>query len=565
MKGLEIRTRRSIGLAAGLFVGVITLSWLQTAPANAQLAPAPTDGACARLAGMKIAQTEILSATSQQSGAPVAGARGPGITGNPGEGAPVAGLPAFCRVVGRIRPEPGSNIRFEVWLPAKWDGRLSGVGIGGFAGSIDYMTLGLALKAGQAGVATDTGHQGNSFESAWAKGHPERVRDYGWRAIHLSTVAAKQLITVFYRRGPDRSYFIGCSGGGRQGLVSASRYPDDYDGILAGAPAANFTELMVAMINPIQAQLPEGAAIRPEQAKLIQTEVLKQCDAADGQADGLVADPRQCRFDVSKLMCGISSSAQCLTQPQLQALTRIQAGPRDKAGRQLAGGYLASGSEPGEPASALGWDAYLLSQPGARSQSQFLVDGALGDLIGKPFATAATFNFDKDPVLLKAALGADLDASPNLSRFFARGGKLIYWHGWADAAIPPEATLRYRDAMLRASGPRATSSSRLFMVPGVQHCMGGNGPMGFSQLNAPQSGETAENSMSAALQAWVEQGRVPNELVAHRGFGGVMGMPIARPERQRLLCAWPAKPVLRPGTNPDLAASYTCTTPPTGG
>src|SRR6185437_4014286 len=203
---------------------------------------------------IKLDGVEILSATDQRAGSPVEGARMPGMTGNPGEGALVAGLPAFCRVVGRIHPEPGSDIHFEVWMPsAGWDGRFNGVGTGGFAGSIDYLTLGLALKSGQASASTDTGHSGNASESAWAKDHPERVRDYGWRAVHLTTAAAKQLVTRFYGRSPDHSYFIGCSNGGRQGLMEASRFPRDYDGILAGAPAAVWTDLAMSMINVVQA------------------------------------------------------------------------------------------------------------------------------------------------------------------------------------------------------------------------------------------------------------------------------------------------------------------------
>ena len=533
------------------------------APANAQpaepLAPiAATDvQACTRLAGLKFGGVEIVSAMSQPAGAPVQGARLPGLT--PGGGAPVAGLPAFCRVVGRIQPEPGSDIGFEVWMPsAGWDGRLHGVGIGGFAGSIDYLTLGLALKAGQAGVATDTGHKGGAQDSSWAKGHPERVRDYGWRAIHLTTVAAKQLVHAFYGRGPDRSYFVGCSGGGRQGLMEAARYPDDYDGVVAGAPAASWTDLAIAMINPVQAQLPPGAVIRPEQATLIQDEVLRQCDALDGQVDGLVGDPRQCRLDVSKLACGASKSPQCFSPPQLAALSRIYAGPRDASGRQLAGAYLPGGSEVGTPFPQLGWEGYILKGPSGRPGGEALVEGLLSDVAQRPFATPATFDFNKDPARLKAALSRDLDAPPNLRRFFDRGGKLILWHGWADAAIPPEATLKYYAAMLRSSGPRAKASAQLFMVPGVQHCFGGTGPASFGQSQAPQPGEKPETSMVAALQAWVEGTKRPEKIIGRRGFGGFMGMPVSKPERQRLLCAWPAKAVLQAGADPDKASSYDC-------
>lgn len=270
-----------------------------------------------------------------------------------------------------------------------------------------------------------------------------------------------------------------------------------------------------------------------------------------------MADPRACRFDAAKLACGATDSAECFSAPQVAALRRIHAGPRDSAGRQLAGGYLPSGSEPGDPSPNLGWDGYLLGG-GHTSGGQVLADGILGDLIQRPFATAASFDWDKDPARLRAA-AVDFDASADLRRFFARGGKLILWHGWADAAIPPEATLNYRDAMLRASGGQANDSARLFMVPGVQHCTGGAGPDSFGQNGPPKSGDTPERNLIAALQAWVEGKRAaPESVIGRRGHGGMMGSPDHSPERQRLLCAAPKKAVFQTGGDPDLAASYSC-------
>jgi feruloyl esterase len=476
--------------------------------------------------------------------------------------APVVGKApaAMCRVVGHIRPTSTSDIGFEVWLPASgWDGRMHGIGIGGFAGVIDYFTLGQAVKAGQAVVATDTGHRGNMQESAWSKGQPEKVRDYSWRAVHLSTVAAKQVIAAYYGKRPDKSYFVGCSGGGRQGLVEAARFPEDYDGIVSGAPAASFTELALALVNAHQAQIPPGAAMRPTQTKFLQEEVLRQCDAGDGQADGLIDDPRQCRFDASKLLCSNSSSPQCFSDAQVGALKRLHAGPRNSAGFQLAGGYLPSGSEVGDPAPLLGWEGYLMSGGNSKTAGRFLADGMLDGLIQNPFATVQTFDFDRHPAKLRAA-SRELDAPPNLSRFFARGGKLIIWHGWADAAIPPEASLRYHASLLRQSGARAKDSVRLFMVPGVQHCFGGKGADVFGQSGAPSVNETPDRNMVMAMQNWAEGKRpAPQSFVGRRGHGGGMFGPTASgPERQRLLCAWPKKAVLQPGADPDKAASYTC-------
>lgn len=531
---------------------------LCVAAANASAAASDADP-CGQLFTLKLDKVDIQSARTQPADAPVEGAHLPSMTGNLAGGALIAKLPAFCRVIGRIHPEAGSDIHFEVWMPsAGWDHRFYGLGTGGFAGSIDYMALGSAVQAGEAAASTDTGHSGGANDSSWAKGHPERVRDYGWRAIHLTTVAAKELVAAFYHHAADHAYFVGCSNGGRQGLMEASRFPDDYDGIVAGAPAAVWTDLALSMINHVQAQLPPGATIRSEQAHVLQDEVLKQCDALDGHLDGVVDDARLCKLDVSKLACGVSNSPQCFSEPQLTALKQIYAGPRDASGHQMTAGYLASGSEVGTPFPPLGWEGYILGGPSGQPGGGVLVGGLLKDVVQSPFATPATFDFNKDPARLKSALAADLDAQPNLHQFFDHGGKLILWHGWADAAIPPEATLQFHQSILLTSGPRARDSVRLFMVPGVQHCLGGSGPDLFGEFAAPQPGDTPERNIVTALQSWVENGRAVESLVGRRGFGGFMGMPEPRPERQRLLCAYPAKAILRPGGDLDQASNYRC-------
>ena len=557
------RTKR---LAAPLCVALFALTaalGAQTSPGQGQSVPQVASplaaDACGKLSGLKIDATEIVSATSHEAEKPVDGVRTPGFGGTPGAGAQIAGLPSFCRVVGRIHPEAGSDIGFEVWLPqGGWNGRLHGIGVGGFAGLIDYRALSLALKGGQVGVATDTGHRSSPRESAWAKNNPSAIRDYGWRAVHLSTVAAKQLTKAFYGHGPAHSYFVGCSGGGRQGLVEAGRFPEDYDGIVSGAPAASLSDIAMSFTNVMQAQMPAGAAIRANQTRLIQDEVLTQCDAADGQADGLVADPRQCKFDAEKLACGKSKSPQCFSPAQVAALKRIYRGPRDSKGRPVAPTYLPSGSEVGFPR-PFNWEGYLLAGEGGIGAGKELAQGFIVDFAPKPYSTPETFNFDKDPATLRKVLGVDVDASPDLSRFFARGGKLIMWHGWADAAIPPENSLQFYSAMLEKSGGPASQSSRLYMVPGVQHCTGGLGPDSFGQLNAPQAGDTKANSMVAAVQHWVEKGEAPDAIVGRRDSSGLLGAPVKSPERERLLCRWPYKAVLKRGADPDKAASYSCT------
>ena len=535
-----------------LCLGNLVLGQAQDATGTSA-APDKPGGPCAALAALSLDQTEVLSATLEG-----VGATAPGTPHS--LAARMAALPGFCRVKGRIHPEPGSDIGFEVWLPAAhWDGRLQGAGNGGFAGSIDYADLGAAVNAGEVGVATDTGHLGSMIDATWAKGHPERIRDYGWRAIHLSALVAKKLVSNFYGRPAEHAYFMACSGGGRQGLVEANRFPDDYDGIVSSAPASIFTDMALTMINTVQAQAAPGAAIRPEQAQLLQSEVIKQCDALDGQVDGLVADPRQCHFDVAKLDCATSDSPQCFTPPQLDALRKIYAGPRDSSGRQLAPAFPASGGEHGTTGSS-GWELWLLGSGKRRPNQSFLPDGVLADFVAEPFATTDSFDFDKDSVRLRAILAPDIDAQPDLTRFFKRGGKLIMWHGWADPAIAPQLSINFHAAILHASGRRAKAAVRLFMVPGVQHCNGGPGPNMFGQMVAPMPGDSPGSSLGAALHAWVETGRVPDEVIGHTGStaeftGSAHEGPL---EGQRLICAYPARAVLKPGTDASQVSNYQC-------
>jgi Tannase and feruloyl esterase len=512
-------------------------------------ATASPNDRCDALASTVLDQVEIEVASTQRAGATIPGAMIPDSTGQ-GTDTPIAGLPAFCRVTGHIHPEPGSDIRFEIWMPsAGWQGGFTGVGNGGFAGPINYADLAGAVKAGRAAVSTDTGHGGNGIDSSWANGHPERVRDYGWRAVHLSTLAGKQLVAKYYGRQPVHPVFMSCSNGGRQGLMEASRFPEDYDGVMAGAPAAEFSEMAMSMLWAVRVQLPSGAAIRPEQAVLLQSEVIKQCDALDGQLDGLIADPRNCKIDLSKLACGAAASPQCFTPNQLGALKNIYAGPHDAAGNKVVPAFLPGGAE---GIGSGGWGGWIFARESFPAIDSFFPAGLLKDFVAKPFADIASFDFDKDPARLRAAVGPDLDVQPNLRHFFDRGGKLILWHGWADAAIVPEATLEFYQAVLRASGDRAKDSMRLFMVPGLQHCFGGAGPTNFGQTGVPSPSETPERNISAALQAWVEKGRVPERVVVRKEVTATQAAS------ERLLCSWPARAELQPGGDPEKSFSYKC-------
>jgi hypothetical protein len=566
------RNRKSFALTALLATGS-TAFYGPLARSDAALAQSTTAAPystavagddCSKLAGTQIDQVVITSARTQAAMAPVEGAGMPSMTGQPGKGANIAGLPEFCRVVGAIHPEAGSDIRFEVWLPTKdWTGRMMGAGNGGLAGTISYLDLASAVRVGQVGAATDTGHSGTPIDSDWAKGHPERVRDYGWRAMHLTTTTAKTLVRRFYGRGPDRAYLLSCSNGGRMGLMEASRFPEDYDGILAGAPASAATGLIMSHIWLAQTQMAPGSAIRPDQVKLLQREVLAQCDGIDGHSDSVVDDPRQCRFDAAKLACGANASPQCFAPPQLEALREIHEGPRDKAGRSVGYGFPATGSEVGAPVPFFGWDGSV-AKGGGKGPIQSAFPGVMLTLPLQPIASDADFDFDKDPARVKRLLAPEIDPQPDLKRFYARGGKLIMWHGWADATIPPQISLDFYRRMLASSGSKAKAQSRLFMVPGVQHCFGGPGPDQFGQNGAPPQDDTPDRNIATALADWVEKGRVPQTLTGRLGFSGMMGGPAKGPEKERLICAYPAKAVLGAGGDPDKASSYMCKAPPGG-
>jgi hypothetical protein len=530
-----------IDFVSKLMAASAALALALAAPAAASA----QDDSCAALADTPRENVTIASATLQPEGEPVLGAT---ITDASGTPTPVAGLPAFCRVVGTLQPEAGSNIGFEVWLPSKdWEGRFIGANNGGFAGYISYVDLAAAVAAGYAGASTDTGHvDATGMDATWAVGHPERVRDFGWRGVHVTTVLAKELIREYYGRAQNHSYFIGCSNGGRQGLMEAWRFPEDYDGIISGAPAASFTALAATFSSTVQAQLPEGAALSPAQLPLLQSEVLKQCDALDGQRDGIVSSPWACRVDTTPLACGTTNAAECLTEPQLAAYAKITAGRRDRYGRSLAAGIWPSGLE---ATPMVGWDGWILANPAAPPAHEVFARGVLQGLVPTPIATPQTFDFERDQPALSAALATDIDVPPQLGPFFERGGKLILWHGWADPAVPAQHTLALHRTLARNAGARSDDALRLFMAPGVLHCERGSGADLFGQSSAPPPGAAPERNLAAALEAWVESGRAPNQVI---------GSYSSDAAKQGLLCAFPQRAKLRSGADPAQVDSYTC-------
>jgi Tannase and feruloyl esterase len=457
-------------------------------------------------------------------------------------------LPAFCRVTGSIKPSADSDIRFEVWLPATgWNGKFQGVGNGGFAGSIGFGGLADAVRHNYASASTDTGHSGGGTSATWALLHPEKIIDFGYRAIHETAVTAKAIIERFYGDAPRWSYFNSCSNGGRQALMEAQRYPGDYNGIIAGAPANDWTHLFVESAYNIKATLNLPADYIPA-AKLpaIQAAALEACDGIDRVKDGVIEDPRQCHFDPSALLCKGAESNSCLTAPQLDALRKLYAGARNSKGEQIFPGY-----SPGGEADLAGWTSWITGPAPERSTmfafgTQFFMNMVFDD----PNWQYHSFDVDRDMKVTDDKLAKVLNATdPDLGAFRARGGKLIVYHGWADAAIPALNAIRYVDSVDAKMGTKdADGFLRLYMVPGMQHCGGGSGTTSFGQSGTPAGDRF--HDLDAALESWVEQGQAPAQIIAARP-----------PSRTRPLCPYPTIASWKGSGSTDDAANFACVVP----
>jgi feruloyl esterase len=418
-------------------------------------------------------------------------------------------LPAFCRVAATLKPVSDSEIRIEVWMPASgWNGKLQSVGNGAWAGSISYPALGTALAAGYAAAGTDTGHTGNNAQ--FAVGHPEKVVDFAYRAVHEMTGAAKAITAAYYGNGATRAYFNGCSTGGRQALAEAQRFPADYDGIVAGAPASYVTHLQAAQIWTAQASHQnEAGYIPPSKYAFLHNAVLQACDAPDGVKDGVLEDPTRCHFDPEALACKDGDGPSCLTPPQVEMARKAYAGPTNpRTGRQVFPGL--------EPGSELGWA--MLSGPKPMSLAvevyQYLV-------FQNPQWDYLKFDADTDVATAEKTVSAIMDSvDPNLKPFVGRGGKLIIYHGWSDPGIPPMSSVHYYSSVVETLGgaKKARDSVRLFMVPGMNHCRGGDGTDTFDAV--------------AALDEWVVRAKAPDQILASHSTKGVV-------DKTRPLCPYP--------------------------
>jgi Tannase and feruloyl esterase len=485
---------------------------------------------CERVAQTVLPNTKITLAQMVAAGAFRPPAT-PTVAGVPGE-SPFAALPAFCRVAATLTPSSDSDIKIEVWMPiAGWNGKFQGVGNGGWNGAIRYGALAEGLGRGYATAATDTGHSGAS--AAFALGHPEKIVDFGYRAVHEMTAQGKAIVRAYYQRAPQWSYWVGCSSGGKQGLKEAQRFPNDYDGIVAGAPANYWTHLMAGSLWVAHATLKDSASyIPPAKYGVIHAAVLTECDLHDGVKDGVVENPEQCRFDPAILQCGGTDASDCLTASQVEAARKIYGPARNPLTGAVIFPGLAPGSEPGWAAMAGGPNP--LSIPNEHFKYVVFKD---------PNWDFKTLKFDSHVELADRIDDGLLNATdPNLNPFVSHGGKLILYHGWNDQLIAPQNTINYYRAVTDTLGSHAKTaqSIRLFMAPGMAHCAGGDGPNTFNMLGA--------------LEQWVEHGRAPDRVAASL-------MSEGKAVRIRPLCPYPQVAHYKGAGSTDVAANFVCRAP----
>lgn len=464
-------------------------------------------------------------------------------------------LPAFCRVVVHDRPSADSDIIIEVWMPlAGWNSKLQGLGNGGFAGLIDTFELGASVMKGYAAVATDTGHTGSPIDATWALGHPEKIADFGYRGIHEMTRIAKVVVRDFYSSATQRSYFIGCSDGGREALMEAQRYPDDYDGILAGAPANDWTDLLTSAVVDTQALTATPASfIQPAKISAIAAAVRDACDTLDGLRDGILSDPRQCLFDPASIACKAAEDTdECLTAPQVAALKAIYAGFKDPRSQMIFPGYL-----PGSEEGGGGWGTWITGPAPAKSLLAAFGTGYFSEMVyDKSDWDYTSFVLSSGLQTAKGKTSAALDAvNPDLSPFRSHGGKLILYHGWNDPAIPALNSVNYYNRVVDKLSRSSTDSFvRLYMLPGVQHCSGGPGPDAIGQSGIWPATDP-EHNVRIALENWVEKGTAPGPLIATKAAGTNLQTV---PALTRLLCPYPQSAKYKGTGDPNSAENFAC-------
>jgi feruloyl esterase len=483
---------------------------------------------CESLAALALPHAHVTSAETMAAGA----FQPPSVPRRGRDGWPgYARLPPFCRVAATLTPSSDSDVKMEIWLPVSdWNGKFQAVGNGGWGGVISYQALALAVAAGYAGASTDTGHVGNT--AAFAIGHPEKVIDMGYRAVHEMTLKAKAIVDAYYGAAPKLSVWNGCSLGGRQGITEAQRYPDDFDAIVAGAPAVNWMRLHGARMALNQsAHASEHGYITPDKYPAIHEAALKACDTLDGVKDDVIEDPTRCHFDPKILQCKGADGPECLTPDQVQTARTLYAPLKSpKNGAPIFPSLLMAGSEPN-------WEMLAGPEPIATALEAFKYV-----VFKDPKWDLRRFDMDVDvAAAIKMDNGVLDSAVTNLKPFFSRGGKLLMYHGWADPQVPALNSVEYFNHVVKASGQGSIGKSiQLYMVPGMAHCAGGPGTDVFDKM--------------AAIEQWVTRGAAPSQIIAaHLTNYEVV--------RTRPLCPFGRVAHYKGTGSTDEAASFECAIP----
>jgi Tannase and feruloyl esterase len=495
------------------------------------LATTAAAATCESLKSLSIQKVTIVSAESVPAGAFVQPGRG-GAAPAPqqparggGAGAPAAQpIPAHCRVKMILKPSTDSNINAELWLPAAdWNGKFLAVGNGGFGGAIQgYNDMQVALRRGYATAGNDTGHsEADGPNGMFGLGHPEKIVDFSHRAMHEMVVTSKRLVDEFYGKMPQFSYYKGCSTGGRQGVMAAQRFPEDFDGIIAGALANRHIHQHTAGVTrSIELARHPEAALTQEKADLVSKALLNACDTAK---EGFVNNPRACSFDFTKLACSGEDTASCLTAPQLKTVQTFYGGVKNSKGELIFSGQALSNPIPAlRPPTDVPGGGYDTVRIWAFQKADY---------------DWKTFDLDRDMPIIESKVGFVDAVDPDLTKFKAHGGKLLLYAGWGDTTITPENTVMYYESVVDKMGKKQTDFTRLFMVPGMAHCGGGVGPNTFDSIGT--------------LEAWREKGAAPSEITAFNPQTG-----LSRP-----LCPYPQFAKYTGTGNMKDAANWKCTAP----
>jgi feruloyl esterase len=509
---------------------------------------------CSDLVGLSLPNTTITLAQSYAAGAVVSGTTR----------APVA----LCRVAATVKPGPNSNVHFEVWIPTdgSWNGKYQQIGNGGFAGSISAPTIANAVSRGYATAGTDDGTSGPPAGAPAFIGNDDVLLDYGYRAVKATADLSKVIVGALMGQAPSRSYFVGCSDGGREALQEAQRFPDDFDGIIAGSPVndqvgefgASYLYNMQATLSGPQTNGVPDAYIPTSKLSVLTNAVLARCVGKDGgvAGDEYLNDPRQCKFDASFVACSAGQDPNtCLTPAQVQAAQKIYAGPHDQST------LLFPGLEPGGEAPAGGWTSWVTGSSPASPGSQFGLGFGFACSVMQDLASCNYLGVDvvaQDNAARQMLQPILSSVNPDLSRFKARGGKLIQYAGWSDAAIAPQNGLNYYRKVTQTMGD-PKDFYRVFMVPGMAHCSGGAGPNAFGNgtVNGPVI--DADHDLVKALERWVEQGTAPDRIIATHYINNTASQGV---QFQRPLCPFPQRSEYLGQGDPNLASSFACVTRP---